>query len=49
MVKKIPYGLTEKQEQAVGAVIFWQEIKTPDEPKFNIWLAKVCIKLQTYF
>ena len=47
--KRIPSCLTEKQEQSVGAVIFWQEIKTKDDKRFNVWLAKTCIRLQGYF
>jgi len=48
-LKPIPNCLTEKQELAVGAVIFYMNIKNDESGDFNKWLARTCIKLQTFF
>lgn len=48
-LKRIPKGLTEKQEQSVGAIIFWLAIRKTDDPYFNKWLATACIRQQGYF
>lgn len=42
--------LTEAQQIAVGARLIWKRLANPrSEREFAKWMARACIKLQTYF
>lgn len=38
-----------RQSLAVGAILIWKTFRRSDDPETNKWLARVAIKMQTYF
>ena len=45
----IPYCLTDKQTEAVGAVLIWKLLKGKGGEKLKRHVAIACIRLQTYY
>jgi len=48
-LKKIDSNLIDKREKAIGARLIWKICRGKSDKKFNLYCAKACIKLQTFY
>ena len=47
--KPLPWHLTDEQSKAIGAIMIFSVVKKSDDKEFNKYVAKIAIRLQTFF